>query len=76
MSEWFGRRSDGFTRGGDGDDLVVQSLLILAMTFIVLRTGLSDPVGMAALIGQIAILVRVNYVHGRSVQQAEKERET
>ncbi len=76
MSEWFEKMSDWFTRGGDGDDLIVQSLLILTMTFIMLRTGLNDPVGIAALIVQIGILLRVNYVHGSSVHQAEKEYET
>lgn len=72
MSNWFAKMSDWFTRAGNGDDLVVQSLLIFTMTLVMLRTGLNDPVGIAALIVQFGILVRVNYVHGSSAQEDEK----
>jgi len=56
-----------------GNDLVLLSLLILTMTFVMLRVGLSDPIGMAALLIQAGLLVRVNYVHRNSVRQVENK---
>jgi len=67
--------SDWFTRGGDGGDLVVQSLLVLTMTFLMLRTGLDNPVGIVALILQVGLLIRINYEHGSLDRGAEKKAE-
>lgn len=49
-----------------GNEIHVLSLLAFAMTFLLLRVGMADPIGIAALALQAGMLVRINYLHGRS----------
>jgi len=46
------------------EEIHVLSLLVLAMTFLLLRVGMTDPIGIAALVLQAGLLLRINYLHG------------
>jgi hypothetical protein len=48
-----------------GEEMHVLSLLVVAMTFLLLKTGIADPVGIAALALQAGLLARINYLHGQ-----------
>ena len=55
------------------EDVALLSLLVLAMTILLLGRGLSNPEGMLALAVQIGLLVRINYVHRKAKKQREKK---
>jgi hypothetical protein len=57
--------------GGQGHDVVLLSILTLAMTFLVVRTGLASAVGIVALVVQAGLLIRINYVHRTALQPVE-----
>ncbi len=48
-----------------GEETCVLSLLTFTMTFFVLRAGMADPIGIAALALQAGLLVRLNALHGQ-----------
>lgn len=50
-----------------------MSLLVLAMTILLLGRGLSNPEGVLGLTVQIGLLVRINYVHRKAKEQPEKK---
>jgi hypothetical protein len=47
------------------EEMYVLSLLVFAMTFLLLKAGIADPVGIAALALQAGLLVRLNVLHGQ-----------
>jgi hypothetical protein len=47
------------------EETCVLSLLVFAMTFLLLKAGIADPVGIAALVLQAGLLVRLNVLHGQ-----------
>jgi hypothetical protein len=48
-----------------GEEMHVLSLLVFAMTFLLLKAGIADPIGVAALALQAGLLVRLNVLHGQ-----------
>lgn len=48
-----------------GKEVHVLSLLAFAMTFLLLRVGMADPIGIAALALQAGLIVRINVLHGQ-----------
>jgi len=48
-----------------GEEIHVLSLLAFAMTFLLLRVGIADPIGGTALMLQAGLLVRINYLYGQ-----------
>jgi hypothetical protein len=48
-----------------GEEMHVLSLLVFAMTFLLLKAGIADPIGIAALALQAGLLARLNVLHGQ-----------
>jgi hypothetical protein len=69
------RRVVRFFGRGDGTDVPTLSLLVLAMSFVLVRNGLSSAVGIAALVIQIGLLVRITVLHGAVEQKAKANTE-
>jgi hypothetical protein len=62
-----GRLADTWRRvAAAGEEIHVLSLLAFAMTFLLLRTGMADPIGIVALALQAGLLIRINDLYGQS----------
>ena len=53
------------------NDVVLLSLLVLALTFVVARYGVGSPVGLVSVAVQVGVLVRINLVHRRLGKEAK-----
>ena len=61
-----GRLADPWRRvAAAGEEIHVLSLLAFAMTFLLLRTGMADPIGIVALALQAGLLIRINDLYGQ-----------
>lgn len=52
-----------------GEEVHTLSLLALVMTLLLLEAEAASPIGIAALALQVGLLIRINYLHGRSSKQ-------